>query len=375
MALIMFILFMGGSLFTISGTLGDDMVNVISFLISEDNLGQDKDTIILGNVKQYLNKCFNHGGNILEELGLRNEDMQHYEKLKEAKLQMEELKNQFNDKLYKFVYSEYNEELTQRIDYNTSDLKLVPISGSTTAEIKFKDLLETFNNYATTNNKKEKWDIKSSNPNTCDSSNQDESHDSLVTYHPKNCYPTVKSWSNDLTNEKDKLDDIKNLIELAKDETDSDSIKKILGELRDKYQEFLESEINTLDKYIEKISVITNISQNYTSENDELFSFLNCKFVKDNVDVILFYLKNSFQNDLYEVGVYLLIAAFSMPFGISFTILLIMISNDEIKANKEKENRSKMINNNDQPSSVEKIKIDNNDENNTEQRKLNNKQN
>ena len=47
MAIVMFILFMGGSLFTISGTLGDDLVNVVSYLISEDNLGANSHTIIL----------------------------------------------------------------------------------------------------------------------------------------------------------------------------------------------------------------------------------------------------------------------------------------------------------------------------------------
>ena len=68
-------------MFTISGVLGDDLVNVISFLISEDNLGSDKDTIILGNVKQYLNKCFNDDGNILEELGFSTQ-MESFKKLK-----------------------------------------------------------------------------------------------------------------------------------------------------------------------------------------------------------------------------------------------------------------------------------------------------
>ena len=66
---------------------------------------------------------------------------------------------------------------------------------------------------------------------------------------------------------------------------------------------------------------------------------MNCNFIKSNVEVILYYLKNSFQNDIYEVGVYLLIAAFAMPFAISFTILLIVISNEEIEKNKEKESK------------------------------------
>ena len=50
-------------------------------------------------------------------------------------------------------------------------------------------------------------------------------------------------------------------------------------------------------------------------------------------------MKNAFKNDIYEVGVYLIIAAFSMPFAISFTILLVVISNEEIEKNKENLNK------------------------------------
>ena len=375
MALVMFILFMGGSLFTITGTLGNDLVNVVSYLISEDNLGTNADTIILGKVKKYLNKCFNSNGNILSELGLVESDMNSFEKLKEAKLQMEELKNQFNDKLYKFVYSEYKDELTQRIEYKSDELKLVPANGDNIPFIEFNTLLQKFNSYASTNNKKENWDITTNSEKTCDNTNKDEAHTDPVTYHPSKCYPIIKSWSTaaELSDEKEKLNDIQNFINIANSDTDPNSIKKILEGLGRKYNTFLENEIKTLDLYIQKISTYTNITMEYTSEDDELFSFMNCNFIKDNVNVILYYLKHSFENDIYEIGVYSLIAAFSLPFGISFTILLIMISNDEIEKNKEKENKLKEKDKNKMsPLSISDVKVDKNDGNNTEQRPLNN---
>ena len=381
MALIMFILFMGGCLFTISGTLGDDLVNVVSFLTSEDNLGADKNTIILGNVKQYLNQCFNHEGKILSELQLSDDDMEYFENLKSAQLELEELKNQFNDKLYKFVYSEYKEELEQRIDYNTEELELVSKNDENISPIKFVSLLNTINNYADTSNKNENWDITSTSPNTCDTTNKDEGeHQNKIIYHPKKCYPTIKTWSSDsdLTDAKNKLNSFKEIIDKAKS-NDASSINTILNDLGDKYQEFLESEIETLGFYIDNISTLTNLSKNYTSEDDELFSFMNCKFIKDNVDVILYYLKHSFQNDIYEIGVYLLIASFAMPFGISFTILLIMIANDEIETNKEKESkekekeRRKSLGGVPPPATIEEVKLDKNEGDNTEQRPLNNR--
>ena len=340
MALFMILLFLGGSMFTISGVLGDDLVNVISFLISEDNLGSDKDTIILGNVKQYLNKCFNDDGNILEELGFSTQ-MESFKKIKETQLLIEEIKNQFNDKLNKFVYSEYLEELKERVNFNSEEFKLVSVnSGITPSSYNFVSILEKINEYSTAHGKNEKWSITSTTNNECSSSNTDETgHTNEIIYHPKKCYPTVKSWINggdtSLTDYKQKLNDMKTLIEDANDETNTNSIKSLLNGLNTDYTNFLNSEISSLEEFVDKMEKITDIVKDYTSEDDELFSFMNCKFVKSNVEVILFYLKNSFQNDVYEVGVYLLIAAFAMPFAISFTILLIVISNEEIEKNKE----------------------------------------
>ena len=374
MAFIMFILFMGGSMFTISGTTGGDLVKVASYLISEDNLGPGKDTIILGKVKQYLNQCFNHDGNILEELGLDNNSMEPFEKLKEAQIKLEEYKNQFNDLLFKFVYSEYKEELDQRINYATSELKLKNINNG--EDVLFSKLLEEYNNHDIAKNNKEKWVIGSTTTDICDASNGDDGpHDSLVEYNPKNCLPIYKNYytaASELSTAKGNLEKIKNYIDNAKG-TQQYSISEIIKGLSTDYDKYLKAEIECLKTYIDKIDEITRIVKEYTSDDGELFSFMNCAFIKDNVQVILFYLKNSFQNDMYEVGVYLLIAAFSMPFGISFTILLIMISNEEVETNKKKEEDLQKRKSQGDINPVKEIKVDNNNDNggSTEQRRLN----
>ena len=364
MAFIMFILFMGGSMFTISGTTGGDLVKVVSYLVSEDNLGPDKDTIILGKVKQYLNQCFNHDGNILIELGLDENSMQPFEKLKEAQIKLEEYKNQFNDLLFKFVYSEYKEELEQRKNYATSELKLIKTSED---EISFSKIIDEYNNIGSTRN--EQWIIGSTSNTGC----IDEAHSSSVEYNPKVCYPAdMTSYSSSLSIEKENLIKIKNLIDKANN-GDSNSISKIIDELSNDYDRYLRAEITALDSYITNIDEITRIVKEYTSEDGELFSFMNCAFIKDNVQVILFYLKNSFENDMYEVGVYLLIAAFSMPFGISFTILLIMISNEEVETNKKKEEDLKKRKSQVDINPPNEVKVENNNDNgnSTEQRRLN----
>ena len=343
MALIMFILFMGGSMFTISGALGNDLVGVISFLISEDNLGQDKDTIILENVKKYLNKCFNGNGNILDELQF-NTKMENFEKLKKSFLAIEEIKNYFNDKLNKFVYTEYLEELTTRAEFSSEDFSILSVNdGVSPSSYNFVDLLSKINEYANGNShlKKENWNISSTATETCTDPDNTSPSD-LIIYHPKKCFPTFKQWVKDeasLSIYVSKLNDMKSFIELANN-NNPNSIKELLNGLNTDYSNFLNSEIIALQGFIDKMKVITDLVNDYTSEDDEFFSFMNCNFIKTNVEVILHYFKTSIGNDIYEVGIYLLIAAFCMPFAISFTILLIVISNDEIEKNKE-ENKKK----------------------------------
>ena len=365
MAFIMFVLFMGGSMFTISGTTGGDLVKVVSYLVSEDNLGPDKDTIILGKVKQYLNQCLNHEGNILEELGLDENSMEPFEKLKESQIKLEEYKNQFNDLLFKFVYSEYKEELEQRINYETSELILKNTNGG--QDISFNEIINEYNNEA--ENKNERWVLGSTSSSTCNN----DPHTEFIEYNPKTCYPSDIAGYTSLSAKATRLNDMRNLINKAKDENDASSIINILKVLSDKYDAYLKSEIVALNTYIGEINKITEIVNKYTSEDGELFSFMNCAFIKDNVQVILFYLKNSFQNDMYEVGVYLLIAAFSMPFGISFTILLIMISNEEVETNKKKEEDLKKRKSQVDINPPNEVKVENNNDNgnSTEQRRLN----
>ena len=245
---------------------------------------------------------------------------------------MEDFIDQFKDKTKKFVYNEYLEEYNDRINYNTLDLKLI---GSSSSDIiSFSDLLTQLNTYATDNNKYENWFTTSTSQDTCSGSDHDGTQ---INYHPFYCFPTHSSWvqaetDSAVSNIKDDLNKIKTIL----DNTASrNALTSSLDSLNTAYTAFLDTEVDNLQKYTDKMKEFTNIVETYTSEDGEYFSYMNCNFLKTNAEVVLFYLKNRFGNDFFEVGVYLLIAAFSMPFAISFTILLIVISNEEIEKNKE----------------------------------------
>ena len=89
-------------------------------------------------------------------------------------------------------------------------------------------------------NKNEKWSITSTTEDTCSTGNPDETgHDKEIIYHPKKCYPTIKSWINNgdasLSDYNQKLNDMKDLIEAANNEGNTNSIKSILNILNTDY--------------------------------------------------------------------------------------------------------------------------------------------
>ena len=67
--LLMIISFMVGFIFSFIGTLGNDMVSIISFIVSKDNIGVGVENIMvepLGEAKDYLDICVNGDGNIIK---------------------------------------------------------------------------------------------------------------------------------------------------------------------------------------------------------------------------------------------------------------------------------------------------------------------
>lgn len=349
MAICMIALFLVGSLFTLFGKMGEDMISVFAYLVSEENLGQTNETILFGDVKKYLNKCFNGDGDILSELGFNMDSMKNFPVLKNAELQLNDIEEEFKDKQEMFVYKEYLSELDKEVNYKSDDLSFVATSTNTNPfSYKLKDLLNSVNNKAKAQSIKETWDISSTSTTTCIISNSaSDDGDTTVSksYHPKNCWPTNRHWVRNIpsfTDELTKLNDFKELVELAGDSTSNNGIKKILNGLGVDYKNFLNCEINTITIFKKAIQSITNITLEVSGEDEGIFSFINCKFINSNMQIILVNLKNAFGGDLYMIGIYLLMAAFSLAFAISFTILLTVILKtkfpEEPKNDKNKQN-------------------------------------
>ena len=112
--------------------------------------------------------------------------------------------------------------------------------------------------------------------------------------------------------------------------------KETIDNLKDSYNKYLNSYIDVLQDFNETINSITSILDEYTGKDSgQSFAFLNGLFIGKNLKIILKYLKYTFGEDLYTVGLCLIIVGFSLIFSISSTILTIVIINVDIDINKE----------------------------------------
>ena len=69
LAIITFVTLLLGSIFTLIGTARKDLIFVVNFLVSDENLNSEH-TVLLESAPSYLTRCINGDGNITDDLGL-----------------------------------------------------------------------------------------------------------------------------------------------------------------------------------------------------------------------------------------------------------------------------------------------------------------
>ena len=348
LALLMIIVILVGSLFTLIGKVGSDGTSIISYLVSEDNLGEDKDTILLKPAKKYLIRCFNNGDGKIEKALFTDDKLREFDKIKTAEQSLVFAKGNFTSARDNLpIYNNIVDELEKRKELSTNQLSFFKIGGTQTDVLNLGSLLGDINNYA--KNQHEKWDID------CDSSSASQClsitpHDNEICYKPKDCLPSQRYYLSSSADEliKDKAEIISDMKDkvliIANDspDTNNDNIPDTINSFKDglvvvkeKYYHFIDSYTTVLDIYIGKIREITSELNRYSGVGGETFGFINCKFIGKNVKVILNYLKDVLGKDVYTVGVCLVLSGCSIALSIISTILLIIIINSDISLKKQ----------------------------------------
>ena len=356
--LLMFITFIMGFLFGFIGTIGNDVMSIISFIVSSDNLGEGKENIIvdqLGEAKDYLDICINGNGSIIDLLNIDTSQMDSFNNITSIENQINETRKEFKEKKTFVTYSLYVDQLKARLNLSEMPILIkdsydiqLPISdsanfgGNQDTFLKFDIELNLMNTHISTDSTyNEQWNINSNSQNECPAG-ANPTFTSPTEFNPLKCRPIDRTWINDVTtsnnikNEAQIVSDTLELLDKAKNIGNSDSFLSILNDLKTVYNEYLDQYIKALDEFNEILHKITGKLRSYINDDDSIFSFINGKFIGLNLKVMLKYLKTALGKDVKTIGICLDIVGCSLALSISSTILLIVIINIAIDENKKK---------------------------------------
>ena len=350
LALLMFVTFLVGFLFSFIGTLGEDVMSVLQYVVSADNLGENGvggDGILVGSLeeaKSYLDRCVNGDGKIEEEIGLDLKQISSFDNISEAEAIIEDTKNQFVERKQCVTYNIYKNLMESRSLLKSSEFFLIPIDQDFNAEDKSKFLsfgwtLKRMNDYIKTKasdaNKQESWEITGYDESkTCGTGINDASYSGKIVFSPLKCKPIDRNWipGSDV-NIKGRAEIISETINKI-DSLKSNYLTKLEG-LRVSYESYLTTYITALNFFNSKIRSITNSIREYIGDGSNLFGFVKCNFIGTNLKIMLKYLKTALGKNIKTVGICLTIVGCSLALSISSTILLIVIINISLEEKPE----------------------------------------
>ena len=336
LSLMIILSFMIGSILGLFGTIGGDMMSLVTYIMSEENFDSAQPLIlnkIKGDAKNYIKRCIHGDGNIAAQLNL-DTSFDSFNNINTAELQITTAKAEFNEiKRSCLTYETVKRKLQQEASIDGSTT-LIPSHepDNTRKIIEYKEILKKINKEA---KGKIRWDVQASTDVNCDEASSTE-----TTYlKPIKCKPyTLLDGETELYEKYSTiLKDIDDMVTYSNDLTKTDSVIKVIDDLKGSYISFLESYERVLDDFLDNIHAITRLVRSYSGDND-IFSFLNGKFIGTNLKIILKYLKYSLGVDLYTVGVCLIVVGCSLALSVSSTIILIVIINIELKKNQDARN-------------------------------------
>jgi hypothetical protein len=336
LALLTFFTLLFGSIFTLFGTVGNDLISVVEYLLSDKNLNKEGEASLVGDAAKYLRKCVNGDGNIKGELNLNLDSINNLDVLNDAMntiIAVETTANSLNEKI---AFKYYKGEYEKVINYQVDDFKLIKSDKS--SSLKLSDCVGQMNSQQ--NNVI--WSC------SCTGASSSSNCESLTAYDSvtdtcvelKSCtsndkIKTLYSSNDDLSNLGNVLNAFVTSVNKAKRATlpgsttnDEHSINNALTELESLYDDFYDAETGSLTTYKNAITALTNIFIGLTG-NGDFSDIINCLFIGRNVKIILKNLGKTIGTSFYNVGISLSIAGISMLVSISFTILLNIIFNQK----------------------------------------------
>jgi hypothetical protein len=333
LALMMILTFIFGSLISLLGRIGGDMMSLVSYIMSAENFNKNESALLiseLGDASKYIRRCIHGDGAISQELGLGN-SLNSFDDIYRVENNISTIKQNFTQVINTLVtYNLIKDQLEKQFNH-TEEVMMVHTSNQG-LPIKYSEVLNKINEKVPQN---QRWDTIE-NTYLCGASLPSDTK-----YYPKKCKPKdnpLYDTDADFKTYANFIDDMDTIVDYANGNNNGNppeapTVKNVIENLKTHYQTYLGSYINILDFFNTTIHSITDLISRYSGNDGDAFAFLNGKFIGTNLKIILKYLKHSLGEDFYTVGICLVIVGFSLILSISSTILLIIIINTDLQKN------------------------------------------
>ncbi len=339
LALMMILGFIIGSIVALVGRIGGDMMSLVSYIMSEENFGSNSALLLnkLGKAKDYIYTCIHGNGDIASELGLDASYLDSFQEINDVESRIMTVMQNFTQVSDKcLTHGRIASVLEKRENFQT-ETYMISQTGESKEDERFpvsdEFILKEINKLIKDKTPWGQWSIESTETKGCNDELTPNSY-----YNPLKCNPedfsTYYASSGDYKRLTDALNRIYEKTRYANEESnsDGDSIKEVITDLKTEYQGFLNEYINILKLFLRKITDITGLVREYSGTQD-LFGFINGKFIGINLKIILKYMKYSLGEDFYIVGICLILVGCGLILSISSTILLLVIINIELRQN------------------------------------------
>ena len=354
LAFLMIIAFIIGSLLSLLGAIGSDMMSVFSYIVSEENFNKGDSAVIINKLeegKDILKECFIGNGRLTELFNL-SDVTDDFDIIQEKKNEIQGYMDEFRERMNYPSYTYLKSLLENRLQF-TEDTNLIlldPQSNTPQAQkiINLDEIIKKLNDSPGAD---EKWNLLEGDKDKICIKDQNDgfAKNSQNVLHPWTCEPYHRDWieeglgDTDVTNYAKIATDIIDLLKYAKGEiepADNPNYKSyydILDELKGKYEVYLNKYMDVLEFFDDVIDQITSALEEAIGSNGQhdTFSFLDGKFIRNDLKILLKYLQYSLGEDIYTVGLCLVIVGFSLILSVSSTILLLVIINISLESNKK----------------------------------------
>ena len=354
LAFLMIIAFIIGSLLSLLGAIGSDMMSVFSYIVSEENFNKGDSAVIINKLeegKDILKECFIGNGRLTELFNL-SDVTDDFDIIQEKKNEIQGYMDEFRERMNYPSYTYLKSLLENRLQF-TEDTNLIlldPQSNTPQAQkiINLDEIIKKLNDSPGAD---EKWNLLEGDKDKICIKDQNDgfAKNSQNVLHPWTCEPFHRDWIEeglgdpDVTNYAKIATDIIDLLKYAKGEIEPannpnyKSYYDILDELKGKYEVYLNKYMDVLEFFDDVIDQITSALEEAIGSNGQhdTFSFLDGKFIRNDLKILLKYLQYSLGEDIYTVGLCLVIVGFSLILSVSSTILLLVIINISLESNKK----------------------------------------